>query len=96
MKIIIAPDKFKGTLTAPEAAGAIRRGWAGARPLDELELWPMSDGGDGFGEIISALLGASVQSVKTVDAAHRPLEAQWWWDAGSRTAALCALCVLCG
>ena len=88
MKIIIAPDKFKGTLTAPEAAGAIRRGWAGARPLDELELWPMSDGGDGFGEIISALLGASVQSVKTVDAAHRPLEAQWWWDAGSRTAVI--------
>ena len=48
----------------------------------------MSDGGDGFGEIISALLGASVQSVKTVDAAHRPLEAQWWWDAGSRTAVI--------
>lgn len=83
MKVIIAPDKFKGTLTAQDAANAIRRGWAGTRPQDELELLPMSDGGDGFGEIISTLLGANLQTIKTVDAAHRPIEAQWWWHAAS-------------
>jgi glycerate kinase len=85
-KILIAPDKFKGTLTAQQAADAIARGWRGARPQDELELLPMSDGGDGFGEIISQLLGATPQTVKTVDAAHRPLEAIWWWHAGNRIA----------
>jgi len=46
----------------------------------------MSDGGDGFGEIISRLLGAVPQTVKTVDAAHRPLEAVWWWHEESRMA----------
>jgi len=86
LKILIAPDKFKGTLTAQQAAEAIARGWRGARPQDELELLPMSDGGDGFGEIISDLLGAAPQMVKTVDAAHRALEAVWWWHEGSRTA----------
>lgn len=86
MKVIIAPDKFKGTLSAQAAAEAIRRGWAAARPQDELELLPMSDGGDGFGEIIGSLLGAAIQTTKTVDAAHRPIEAQWWWHPESETA----------
>jgi hypothetical protein len=39
--------------------GAIARGWRKARPKDELDLLPMSDGGDGFGEVLSGLLGAS-------------------------------------
>jgi glycerate kinase len=86
LKILIAPDKFKGTLTAQQAAEAIARGWRKARPQDELELLPMSDGGDGFGEIISRLLGAVSQSAKTVDAAHRPIEAVWWWHEPTRTA----------
>lgn len=85
LKILIAPDKFKGTLTAPQAAAAIARGWRSARPQDELELLPMSDGGDGFGEIISQLLGATPQTVKTVDAAHRPIEAAWWGHESAQT-----------
>jgi glycerate kinase len=86
LKILVAPDKFKGTLTAPQAAEAIARGWRRARPQDELELLPMSDGGDGFGEIISRLIGAVPQPVKTVDAAHRPLETTWGWEAATQTA----------
>jgi glycerate kinase len=87
-RVLIVPDKFKGTLTALEAAQAIARGWKSARPQDSLDLLPMSDGGDGFGEIISGLLGAESQAVKTVDAAHRPLESNWWWHAPSATAVI--------
>ena len=86
LRILIAPDKFKGTLTAHAAADAMARGWRAARPADTLSLLPMSDGGDGFGEIVSAALGAEPQTVKTVDAAHRPIEAIWWWHAATRTA----------
>jgi len=46
----------------------------------------MSDGGDGFGELISQLMGAIPQSAKTVDAAHRPCEALWWWQPKTKTA----------
>ncbi len=86
LKVLIAPDKFKGTLTAHAAAQAIAYGWRKARPRDIIELLPMSDGGDGFGEVMSGALGAKAQTIKTVDAAHRPIRARWWWEAKTKTA----------
>src|ERR1017187_6344796 len=86
LKILIVPDKFKGTLTAGETARAIARGWRKTRPDDELELLPMSDGGDGFGEVMGQVLGAKVQSIKTVVAAHRSCKASWWWEPQTKTA----------
>jgi len=86
MHVLIAPDKFKGTLTAREAADAIARGWRKARPKDSLELLPISDGGDGFGEVMGELLVAKPTKVKIVDAAHRRCTALWWWAAQSKTA----------
>ncbi len=47
MKIVVAPDKFAGTLTAAEAAAAMRDGWRRVRPRDEVVLCPMADGGEG-------------------------------------------------
>ena len=88
LRVLIAPDKFKGTLTAHAAAEAIAAGWRKARPADRLTLLPISDGGDGFGQILSTALGAKPQRVQTVDAAHRPLEGLWWWDAKSQTAVI--------
>jgi glycerate kinase len=86
LRILIAPDKFKGTLTAREAAEAIAKGWRKARPEDEVALLPISDGGDGFGAVMSEQLDAKPQRTKTVDAAHRPCAAMWWWDVKTRTA----------
>jgi 2-hydroxy-3-oxopropionate reductase len=56
------------------------------RPQDHLESLPMSDGGDGFGAILGRLLGAEPRRAKTEDAAHRPIHADWWWNASARTA----------
>ena len=86
LKILIVPDKFKGTLTASAAAEAIATGWRKARTHDSVHLLPMSDGGDGFGEVISALVGAKVQTTRAVDAAHRPHRARWWWEPSTSTA----------
>jgi Glycerate kinase len=35
MRVLVCPDKFRGTLSAPRAAEAIARGWGGARPDDQ-------------------------------------------------------------
>ncbi len=86
MRVLIVPDKFKGTLTAAEAAAAIAEGWRQGRPRDELDLLPMSDGGDGFGEILGQRLGAAPRTVETVDAAHRPIQARFWWQEARKIA----------
>jgi glycerate kinase len=86
LNVLIVPDKFKGTLSARQAAEAIARGWRSARPDDSLDLLPMTDGGDGFGEIISELLEGEPRTAKSVDAAHRPAEATWWWHRKTKTA----------
>lgn len=86
MRILIAPDKFKGTLTARQAADAIASGWRKVRPADQLTLLPISDGGDGFGLVLGELIGATSQQIRTVNAAHEPCRARWWWHEKSRTA----------
>ncbi|MFT4010196.1 MAG: glycerate kinase [Nocardioidaceae bacterium] len=65
MRVLIAPDKFAGTLTAVEAAGAIAQGWARCAPDDELDLAPMADGGPGFVDVLHASLGGEL-SLHTV------------------------------
>jgi len=47
MRILIAPDAFKGSLTATDAAMAIRRGIASAKPDAEMICMPLADGGEG-------------------------------------------------
>lgn len=63
MRVLIAPDRFAGTLTAPEAAAAIAEGWARRAPHDELDLAPMSDGGPGFVDVLHASLGGDLAAV---------------------------------
>lgn len=53
MRVLIAPDGFKGSLDAAAAAAAIAEGWRAARPEDDLELLPLSDGGDGLAAVLA-------------------------------------------
>ncbi|MGW9630711.1 glycerate kinase [Agromyces sp. NPDC055520] len=47
MKVVVAPDSFKGTASAADAAAAIARGWSSVRGGDEVIQRPMADGGEG-------------------------------------------------
>ena len=69
MRVLVAPDKFAGTLTAVEAAEAIAAGWRRRAPGDEIDLAPMADGGPGFVDVLHAALGGEVLAV-TVSAPH--------------------------
>jgi glycerate 2-kinase len=86
VRVLIVPDKFKGTLTAAEVAEAIARGWRRVRPDDVFDLLPMSDGGDGFGEVISSVVGAKPAVFETIDAAHGDCAATWWHESAGATA----------
>lgn len=62
MRIVVAPDEFTGSLTAPAAARAIADGWARTAPGDVLDLCPLSDGGPGFVDTLAAALGGELIS----------------------------------
>lgn len=47
MRIVVAPDKFKGCLSAAEVAAAIGAGLRSAAPSAQVDLFPIADGGDG-------------------------------------------------
>ncbi len=88
MRILVAPDKFAGTLTAGEAAEAIRAGWLATAPGDELELVPLSDGGPGFLDVLSAALGGDLESVPVRGPSGDPVRARLLIrvESGARTA----------
>ncbi|WP_310963123.1 glycerate kinase family protein [Nocardioides terrisoli] len=67
MRVVVAPDKFAGTLTAGEAADAIASGWARHASADELVRVPMSDGGPGFIDALHAALGGALVAVTVPD-----------------------------
>ena len=54
LRVLISPDKFKGSLNASAAAEALRAGWHDARPCDECRCLPIADGGEGFLDAIES------------------------------------------
>lgn len=77
MRVVVCPDKFAGTLTAVQAADAIRTGWLRGRPEDDVVSIPVADGGPGFVEVLHANLGGTLHDVEVLDPLGRPVRAQW-------------------
>jgi glycerate kinase len=75
MRVLVAPDKFRGTLTAPQAARAMAAGWRRARPADELVELPMADGGEGTLETLMDALGGWLRTARVEGPLGDPVEA---------------------
>jgi glycerate kinase len=80
MKIIIAPDKFKGSLKSIEVCNAIKKGIFEADNSIESLSFPMADGGDGFAEVMKYYLHTETQFVRTVDPLGRNISASYEWN----------------
>ncbi|MDK7741301.1 glycerate kinase [Helcobacillus massiliensis] len=76
MRIVIAPDSFKESVTAERAAAAIAHGVRTVAPGADCREVPMSDGGEGFTDAIAAGLGADLIDVPTTDPLGRPITAR--------------------
>jgi glycerate kinase len=87
-RILIAPDKFKGTLTSEQAARAIERGLRRAWPKAKTTCLALTDGGEGFVETMVRLTGGKLRASATVDAAGRPRRARWGVLGDGRTAVI--------
>lgn len=75
MRIVIAPDSFKESMTAATAAAAIERGVRHAFPYAECDVLPIADGGEGTLDALALALKAERREVATVDALGRPVRA---------------------
>jgi glycerate kinase len=77
VRILIAPDKLKGTYSAADAAVALAHGWRSRRSHDELELVPLADGGEGTAAALLEARGGVWRKVPAHDAYGRPIEAAY-------------------
>ena len=77
MRILVAPDSFKGSLTSVEVATALADGWHDARPDDEVLLAPLADGGEGTLVAIAAAGGWDWVSTPATDPLGRHVLARW-------------------
>ncbi|MBG6056834.1 glycerate kinase [Cryobacterium sp. MP_M5] len=76
--VVIAPDSFKGTIGASDAARRIAAGWASVRPQDRLRLLPMADGGEGTLDAFElAVPGATRMPVTVPGPDDRPVDTHW-------------------
>lgn len=88
VRILIATDKFKGSLTAAQAARAVEqaleRGW----PDIECDVCPIADGGEGTTEAMITAMHGSWMTAAASDAHGRPIEARYGWVADRNEAIL--------
>jgi glycerate 2-kinase len=77
MRILIAPDKFKGSLSAQCAAVAIARGFTKVFPDAEIKLLPLADGGEGMLDAFKQTSSHISHQVIVQDAIGRDVTAEW-------------------
>ena len=77
MRVLIAPDSFKGSLTSVAVAQALARGWHRARPDDEVRIAPLADGGEGTLVAVEAAGGWQWRDAEAHDPLGRPIRARW-------------------
>ena len=77
MRVVIAPDSFKGSLSAVEVAEALARGVRRAWPAAQVELLPVADGGEGWVETLVRATGGRLVTRQVTGPLGEPVEAQY-------------------
>lgn len=88
MKVLIAPDKFKGSLTAVAVAESIAHGWKIGMPFAQIQCVPIADGGEGFCEALAFSLGGVWVDLKSIDAIGRDVVSKYAWVDATATAVI--------
>lgn len=78
MRIVIAPDSFKGSIGATAAAAALAAGWQAARPDDDVTEVPLADGGEGTLDVLAAAVaGARWHDARVTGPGGQPVDCRW-------------------
>ncbi|WP_431246265.1 glycerate kinase [Leifsonia xyli] len=78
LRVVIAPDSFKGSADADAVSRAIAEGWSAVRPADHVRRLPMADGGEGTVDaFLASAPGAAGRSTAVEGPDGRPVSARW-------------------
>ncbi|MFC4096603.1 glycerate kinase [Euzebyella saccharophila] len=86
MKFVIAPDKFKGSLTGFEFCNAVENGIRQVIPSAEIIKMPLADGGDGTIDVVQHYIKGEKTMVRVQDPLQRPIDAPYLYSRESRIA----------
>ncbi|WP_143961727.1 glycerate kinase [Litoribacter populi] len=86
MKILIAPNAFKGTMKAHEAAEIIRTAIKENHPEHEIKICPIADGGDGTCLLMTQAMGLEKKEMLVLDPLGRPIKGFYGWDGPNQKA----------
>ncbi len=88
VRILVAPDKFKGSLSAMQAVEAICMGLERALPEARLHKLPLADGGEGTASLFIQAFGGQMVECETTDPLGRPVRATYAWTPSMRQAVI--------
>ncbi len=88
MRILLAPDKFKGSLSAAEVAEALQQGFHQVWPSAVFDSAPIADGGEGTADVFRHDFAAEDVIAPSHDALGRPISASYTWIPDARTAVI--------
>jgi len=78
VRVLLAPDSFKGSITATAAAAALARGWLAERPGDQVSCLPLADGGEGTLDVLAAATpGARWHRALVTGPGNAPVDCAW-------------------
>jgi glycerate 2-kinase len=87
VRVLLAPDSFKGSITATAGAAALARGWLAVRPGDQVSCLPLADGGEGTLDVLAAATqGARWHRALVTGPGNAPVDCAWLELPGSAAA----------
>lgn len=94
MRVLLAPDKFRGTFTAPQVCEHVARGLRAADPRTSIVALPLADGGEGTLEVLLGALGGTRHTIRVDGPLGEPIEAGYGVTTGD--VAILESALLCG
>ncbi|MHC4887097.1 MAG: glycerate kinase, partial [Planctomycetota bacterium] len=86
LRVVVAPNAFKGSQSAVEAAAAMEEGVLAAEPGASVVRVPVADGGDGLVDVLVEALGGELRSASVSGPLGDPVEASFGWIPAKSTA----------
>lgn len=86
MKVVVAMDSFKGSLTSLEAGNAVREGILAAVPSNDVTVLPLADGGEGTVDAIAPYIHGITKTITVTGPLGTPVDADYIFEPDSKTA----------